>query len=164
MKREKLELVAKLAKHGVDGERQAAIAILASFGINPDDIEDNEKQVEVFLNYKNAFEKQLIVQVYCRIMKTNELYFYFIGKHKVSIRLPKSKSDRLINNVDSVISLWRKQLKTFQSAFINTNRLYSGIDDDKPSSLTQDEIDEIVSMARNLKTITLDNLLEQNNE
>jgi hypothetical protein len=64
-----------------------------------------------------------------------------------------------------MIPLWRSQVKSFHSAFIQANNLYS----DKKSKevkevLTAEEIDEILAMAKNIKTASLNQLLENAKE
>ena len=157
MKKEKLRLVAILAREGTEGERQAALSILDSLGISMEDIEI-ENDEDVILTYKTSNEKRLIIQLYCKTMNVNSITYIRLGNRKFSIKIPKTKVKRFKEDTKTILSSWRKELKTLESAFIQANRLFSDIPSGCSSSLSEQEIEDILSMSKNIKNVTLGKL------
>lgn len=162
MKTEKLKLVARLARQGEEHEREVALSILEMAGISLDDIPADE-EIEIEFTYKTALEKQLIVQTYCKLMNCNVMNAFRIGKRRGSVYLPKDKSDRFRQDVSTILSLWRKELKRFHEAFIQANRLFSDLPSDSDFEISMDEVEEIMSMAKAIKKATLGRLLQDKN-
>jgi hypothetical protein len=157
---EKLKKVARLARYGsTDGERNAATSILEHFGCRLDDIDTEEKQVYVQLRFKDAFEKKLIFQTVARLTNLNSIDYFKDSSRCISVKISASKAERLKQDVVTVLSSWRKEIKKFQISYIHTQCLYSdskggGNDADK---LSEDEILEILAMAKGIQRVTLVN-------
>lgn len=161
MKPEKMKLVAQMARYGTDEERDVAKNILEIAGISLDDIEA-EEEIEVEYTFKTSLERQLIVQVYCKLMDKNSMSSLRLGNRKGSVCLPKEKATQFRQDVSTILSLWRKELKRFHDGFIQANRLFSDTpgDDESESPLSIEEIEEIMDMARSIKRATLGRLLK----
>lgn len=162
MKNEKLKLIARLARRGEEGERDVARRILELSGISVDDIPE-EDEVEVEFTYKTSLEKQLIVQYYCKLMNCNRMNGFRIGSRRGSVYLPVDKVDRFRQDISTILSLWRKELKRFLEAFIAANHLYSDIPTESEAELSMEEMEELVAMARSIKRATLGRLLQDKN-
>lgn len=162
MKPEKMKLIAQMARYGTEEERDVAKNILSMAGISLDDIE-MEEEIEVEYTFKTSMEKQLIVQVYCKLMDKSSMSNFRISNRKGSVCIPKEKANQFRQNVSTILSLWRKELKRFHEAFIQANRLFSETpgDDESESSMTLEEIEEIMSMAKSIKRATLGRLLKE---
>lgn len=161
MKPEKMKLVARMARYGTKEEREVAKNILDMAGVSLDDIE-GEEEIEVEYTFKTALERQLVAQVYCKLMDKNTMRSFRLGSRKGSVCLPKAKASQFRQDVSTILSLWRKELERFYDAFILANRLFSDTpsESESESSLTPEEIEEIMSMARSIKRATLGRLLK----
>lgn len=163
MNPKKLKYVARLARNSTtEGERQAALYILETNGVKLDDIEEDE-EIEVEFTFKTSLEKQLIAQVYCRIMNSNVMNSYRLNGRKCSVYLPKDKVNTFKDDVSTILSLWRRELQIFLSAFIQKNQLFSDLPPDDDSEISWDEIEQIMMMAKSIKQATLGRLLQDKN-
>lgn len=147
--------VLRLAKYGsTDGEKDAARTILVSNGINPDqEIEDD--YVWTKISVKTAAERSIVFQLVFRL--TNKLEITNIRKPRnVQIKIPAYLEKRLIRDTKNILSLWRKEIKKFESAFIVKNDLFGQTDEPpKKSGLTDKEIFEIIEMAQSIQKSNL---------
>jgi hypothetical protein len=162
MNAEKLKLVARLARQGEPGERDVALRILGIAGVSLEDI-PQEEEVEVEFIYKTALEKQLIVQTYCKLTNSNVMNGFRISSKRGSVFLPADMVDRFRQDVSTILSLWRKELKRFFEAFIQANRLFSDLPSDSDFKISIEELQEIMVMARSIKRATLGRLLNEKN-
>jgi hypothetical protein len=159
---EKLKLVARLARQGESGERDVALRILGIAGVSLEDI-PQEEEVEVEFTHKTALEKQLIVQTYCKLTNSKVMNGFKISAKRGSVLLPVDLADRFRQDVFTILSLWRKELKRFFEAFIQANRLFSGLPSDSDFKISIEELQEIMVMARSIKRATLGRLLNEKN-
>lgn len=160
MNKEKLKLVARLARQGVGGEKEAALSILASLGLTPDDVENDTKEVEVKLKYRTKFEKTLIFQTYFKLTNTDTVS-YFQRKRCLHIFVKEEMAPRFKQDSEKIIESWKRELKNFQEAFIQANRLFSDVSTEGVClDIPQDTIDEILDYAISIKPVPTTNLLE----
>jgi hypothetical protein len=159
-----LRKVARLAMWGATrGERESAQRILDKVGKTIEDIlrDDIDEEILVQLKYKNTFERDILFQIYACINNTDIVHYRRYGTRRIGFITPRSTAQKIVSAAETMIPLWRSQIKSFHSAFIQANNLYS----DKKSKevkevLTAEEIDEILAMAKNIKTASLNQLLE----
>jgi hypothetical protein len=149
--------VLRLAQYGAtDGEKDAARTVLVTNGIDPDQ-QIEEEAVYTKVNYKTAFERDIIWQIVSRLTNTSSIYATKMNRH-TSIRIPAHLEKRLHQDVKTIIPLWRKELKKFLQAFVIKNELYSTGDEpehENKSGLSQDEIQDIIEMARSITKANL---------
>lgn len=78
------------------------------------------------------------------------------------MKVPKSKLRKAVEDSKTILNLWRKELERFKQAFIIKNRLFPETDKGgTETSLSEDEILEIMKMAQNIKQVHLGNLFEK---
>lgn len=165
MKIDTLRKVAMLAVNGEPGERDAAESILKSNGVTAEQIlADSEPNVPVEVTFKNKQERTLITQLYCKYMNESEIEYYRIKNRRIRFYLPKPKVDIFLRDLETILKSYRKEIDTFLCAFIQANRLFPDLEDDNSEiSLTTDEIENIINMARGIRKVVLGPLLNKKN-
>lgn len=160
MKPNKMKLVANMARHGTENEKLAAIAILDKFHLSLEDFEDDDQDIEVDFKYKTSFEKTLIFQAYARLLNRADIPYQQHSKKKIlSLRVPQGKAEKLKLDIDCILRLWRKEIERFEIAFIHANKLFSNKSTGE-SSMSEQEVLDLLHMAASIKTATLDNLIK----
>jgi len=159
-----LRKVARLAMWGATrGERESAQRILDKVGKTVEDIlrDEIDEEIIVQLKYKNTFERDILCQIYACINNTSNVRYRQYGTRRIGFITPRSTAQKLVAAADTMIPLWRSQVKSFHSAFIQANQLYSNKKNKEVKEiLTNEEIGEILAMAENIKTASLNQLLE----
>lgn len=158
-----LRKVARLAMWGATrGERESAQRILDKVGKTIEDIlrDDIDEEILVQLKYKNTFERDILFQIYACINNTDIVRYRQYGTRRIGFITPRSTAQKIVSAAETMIPLWRSQIKSFHSVFIQANNLYSGKKSKEVKEvLTAEEIDEILAMAKNIKTASLNQLL-----
>lgn len=163
LSKETLIKVAILAREGSPGERAAATKILEKAGVTANEVlaDPADKTILVSFTYKSRDERTIILQNYFRLTHSNHANYYKMGSRNAEIEIPRSLADEFVETNKTLISLWRKQVKTFLTAFITRQRLFSDRDDGEECSLSAQEIEEIMNMARGIKHANLGRLLNE---
>jgi hypothetical protein len=161
MDKDKLKKVAILARDGEPGEKKNAQVILDHHGVTVEELLSDEPIiVGVEIKFKTAFERTLTFQTYCKILNTDTISYYKSAQNLVRFEIPLSLAEHFRQSVETVLKLWRGELKRFQTAFVQRNRLFSTIPDKTPResrvTMTQEEIAEMMMMAASIKKANID--------
>ena len=161
MNNELLQKIKQLAERGVGGEKENAEKMLKQLmkKYNISESELNSETIEMFeTNVKDIFESKLLTQIHYSVCGN-------INEDKFVSYLPKNKKHAYIFCTKAEFieieakfkfykEIWKKQLNTFFSAFINTERIFPPkelmkITKDNNHELTKEDM-EILKMSANL--------------
>lgn len=161
MDKEKLRKIAKLAEFGVGGERDAARFILEEQGTTAKEVlsEENNDEVFVTIGFKTKSERRIIIQNYSRMFNVDVVHSWK-GHRSITVGVPPDKKTEFVDTCEVMKKQWRMELKTLEDAFIQRNRLFSNLPSTGESGLTEEEVLEIMRMARAMKQVHLGKYLE----
>ena len=164
MKQDRIDALRQMARRGTPNEARQAKTLLERDGI-PLEPPTSEEDVTVELNYRTAFEKELIIQTYFSIFRDRERLSYYKTRRKKTLEIivPKSHAKLLIEKALKILDDWRKQLKLFKIAFIEKNNLYSDIppqETPKNDRLSREDMERIISMMSGISQTKIDRLLK----
>lgn len=161
LSKQTINKILRLDKYGsTDGEKDAARTILVSNGINPDqEIEDDFVWTKI--SVKTAAERNIVFQLVFRL--TNNMKITATkGTRSLRIQIPAHLEKQLIRDSKTILPLWRKEIKKFESAFVIKNDLFGQTDEPpKKSGLTDKEIFEIIEMAQSIQKANLVHLFRK---
>jgi hypothetical protein len=161
LSKQTINKVLRLAKYGTtDGERDAARTILVSQGIDPDkELEDDFVWSKI--SVKTASERNIVFQLVFRL--TNSMKITCTKKPRsLQIKIPAHLEKQLIRDAKTILPLWRKEIKKFESAFILKNDLFGQTNEPpKKSGLSDEEIFEIIEMAQSIQKANLVHLFSK---
>lgn len=149
----KLLKIVALAKHGIGGEKEAAIRLVRRIcereGIEFDDVmsESNEfKKYDVIFKWKNKVERQIVVNCIWHFALSPEHHELGAWNYDKSFEYTTTPSKHLetVNAVDIYLKAFRKEQKKIMqdlmSAFLSKHRLFREFD--LPSDKDDDDDDE----------------------
>lgn len=161
LSKQTINKILRLAKYGsTDGEKDAARTILVSNGINPDqEIEDDFVWTKI--SVKTVAERNIVFQLVFRL--TNSMTITATKQTRsLRIKIPAHLEKQLIRDSKTILPLWRKEIKKFESAFVIKNDLFGQTDEPpKKSGLTDKEIFEIIEMAQSIQKANLVHLFSK---
>lgn len=160
---EKLSAIAVMAQRGTEHEKKIAKKILAQNNISIEEaiggIDPKYSQVDI--PHKDKSERELIFQIYARLLNTHDIRYSKISPRKIRLHVPQNLSGRLKSDCETVIKLWRKEVAKFLKAFIQANDLFPEPTDDHPPEPLTEEILDILSKAESIAQAVLGNLFER---
>lgn len=154
MKADKIEAIKTMAQRGEPGEREVARKILEEMGIDPDGEVKNFR--EVIVTYKTKQEFHLVVGLAAKYTNNHLITYYKYSPRRIGIEIPFLKSFEFREDVRILLKEWRKSLRSYLIAFIETNNLHADKETGTNSTvLTEEELQEILGMMRNMKEVEL---------
>lgn len=161
------ELVYKLralAERGVGGEKEAAAQKLAllmeKYGLDDADLED-EKEEEHDFHFKTEFEKDLLRQLFYKIVPdfSSKTYVYRYGKGSrttYGITCTKAQAIQIGIEYDFYRDLWKEEQKFLFRCFIQKHAIFNpNPKEAKPSTLSDEERLRMMQMMNGMQDKSL---------
>lgn len=160
---DKLELIKKiqaLALNGVGGEalnaQKKLESLMKKYNISKEEL--NEEVVNEFeIKTKNAFEQDLLNQicfsVYGNIDNSKGLYYYTTSKKIMLVKCTKAEFLEIEAKFDFYKKEYKKQLRLFYKAFIQSNHLFPPTELCKKAektSLTDEDL-KVLNLAKGIE-------------
>lgn len=163
--KEKLRKLLELARQGVGGEKDNAQSVLDKLlkkhDLTLDDLDPDFAPVELCeFSFDDKLERDLLLQVTFSVLQTNSIMRRKERGNSKKLRIKMTKAQYL--EVDLAFGLYREAFKKEQRrlylAFVHKNNLVGQTRDDdtdvqsKPSELSKEDVDAIISMMGAIKT------------
>lgn len=148
-KKKRLQKLRALAMHGVDGEKDAANAILdklmEKYGYSMEDL-DAENIQEYAIKYKGEQERCLLIQIAYKVMgDTKSLFCYRYtcsGRkcgNQLGINCTAAQKEEIEFLFDFHKRLWKQECNMLLLAYIQKHTLYGQLKDGKTPTMTEEE-------------------------
>lgn len=159
--KEKLKKIYALAMQGVDGEKEAAMKLLAKlskkYGVSIQNL-DEEQVKEFEMEFHGKFEVQLLTQIVYKITGSNNVYKMYYTKSgrlcrtKASVHCTEAQKMEIEFLFNFYKTLFKKEQEYLLRAFIQKHRLFGerAENDEEPSDLSDEEWLKIMHMAAGL--------------
>lgn len=160
---EKLRKIKELADGGLRGEAITAKKKLeeglSRHGLSLADLEDVKRSPRKFKYFYGA-EKELILQIVMKELQLSSINYVSYKKKKlISVELSDIEYLEVQAQVDFHVKQYRKELRkrmeTFYQAYLAKHRIYGASSgEESESSLSDQEIAEIILMAQGLEDVS----------
>lgn len=159
-KQKNIDLLLKLkalAERGVDGEQRAAAEkldeLMAKYGVAEIDLADDKIEDHI-ISFKNAWQRQLLIQLVAKINHERDLLQYSAGKGSrstVIFRGTKAEAVRLRVEFEFFSDLWEDEETAFFHAFIQKHQLFRTGPDAPTTEISDEEAERMARMMRSMK-------------
>lgn len=164
---EKMKKLKVMAERGTEHEAKVARAklnnLLNEYGISEEQIMDHEKKVYRF-PVKTTAERSILFGIIRKVLRIPDVSYFKYARNTKSVGIELTKTEHLLvtEYLATYQKLFRKELEKIQDQFVMgfvskhqlMNPLREEKSDDNESSLTPEEIEEIINMMRKMKTVS----------
>lgn len=163
-----------LADYGSAGERTSARLMLNRL-LAENDIDETAlikaSRKTYKFSYANQYERQLLFQVYCKVLRVNDIRY-----HKNPDPKKRSKSLFFLLTVKQYLEI-KRQYEAYRiefkkdldrvsdsliSAYVSKHNLWSGVRGDDDSKINKKDFELIIALIRDLKEVKLDIAMIEN--
>ncbi|MGN0475740.1 MAG: hypothetical protein ACI4HM_00220 [Ruminococcus sp.] len=155
-KNELLSKLKKLAEQGVDGEQEQATKMFDKLckKYNIDDTQVDTESVELKTFSFKAKDKQLFIQVVCKVLNESDIKFYLtrngytkrFKRTELSVYCTEEQSMQINFLFDFYSELYEQDLELFFRAFIEKHNLFSDVPVTNLQKAPSLSLDELVRM------------------
>lgn len=163
---ETLKKIKALAERGHEGEKEAAQRMLdrmmAKLDVDPSALEEKEEPRLVQFNYRDDFEKQILFQVYAKVMDSGKIHYSQykartgMKRRTVGLTITPAQEDEIRTLFAIYRKAFREELTRCLDAFIQVNQIFPTTRSSEPREVTPEErrkIDEMLRMMRAMKKV-----------
>ena len=139
---------------GVGGERDNAKRILKQlmekYDLTEEDLQDAPKTKRYEFRYKSKWEKDILVQCYCRVLNVGSMRYSQRGRGRLVMELDFFQFLELDAIYTHHVTLYKQELELFSVAFITKHRLVSDTGGGE-CKLSPGEFDQLMRMMGSMK-------------